>query len=127
MFYEDVQAIVDRAAELLPEPPRPGDPEGRARWEDLLIATGRRLAIVLDADTDLLRSLMGEKRCLPAACHQRRGLLLRVALCSTLEMRKAKFPAAGVRRLPLAEGSVVANSVLEASRQLTPRRSSSEA
>jgi hypothetical protein len=127
MFYEDVQAVVDRAAELLPEPPRPGDWQARARWEDLLIATGRRLATLLDADTDLLRSLMGEERCLPAACRQRRGLLLRVALCSTLEMRKATLPASGVCRLQPAEGSASAHSVLEAPRRLTLRRSSPEA
>jgi hypothetical protein len=127
MFYEDVQDVVDRAAELLPEPPRPGDLEGRARWEDLLIATGRRLATVIDADTDLLMSLMGEERWVPAACRQRRKLLLRVALCSTLETSKPTSPAAGVRRPQLAEGSVVASSVLEAPRQLTLRRSEPEA
>lgn len=85
MFYNDVQAIVDRAAELMPEPPRSGDPQGCARWEALMIDTGRRLAEVLDADADLLRSLLSEERWLPAACCERRKLLLRVALCSTLE------------------------------------------
>jgi hypothetical protein len=126
MFYEDAQAIVDRAAELMPEPPRSGDLDGCARWEDLVVATGRRLALVLDADAGLLRSLMGEERPIPAGCRQRRGLLLHVALCTTLGMRKAEFTASGVPCLQVVAGSVAARSVVEVPRPLTLRRGSPE-
>lgn len=126
MFYGDAQAIVGRTAELMPEPPSSGYPDGYARWEDLVIATGRRLALVLDADTELLRSLTGEERPMPAGCRQRRGLLLQVALCTTLEMRKAKLTASSAPCLQVAADSVVTKSVVEVPRPLTLRRSSPE-
>src|SRR5215470_3369688 len=99
MFYEEVRAIVDRAAELLPEPPHPRISGAYGRWAELVADTGRRLARILDSDTDLIRSLLADERneqnehSGPAPYHQRRGLLLRVALLAALEMRHAESVA----------------------------------
>jgi hypothetical protein len=80
MRYEDMQVLVDQAAELLPEPPLPGNRDGYAGWTALTIDTGCQLARILGADTALLRSLLDEDQWTPAACRQRRRLLLSVAL-----------------------------------------------
>jgi hypothetical protein len=80
MCYEEIRLTVDRAAELLPEPPRWDNPDGYARWEALTLDTGRRISRMVNADIDLLRELMDDEFCTPVACRQRRKMLLRVAL-----------------------------------------------
>lgn len=88
MYYEEMQVTVDRAAALLPAPPRPGNLEGYARWEALTLDTGRLLARVLGADVSLLKALIDDEYLTPADCRQRRRLLLRVALlwaCQTTQ------------------------------------------
>jgi hypothetical protein len=94
MFYDEMQATVNRAAELLPEPPAPGNAEGYARWAALTLDIGRRLACLLEADTGLLSALIGDECTAPVAC---RGLLLRVALLSARHMAGSK--ATQVRQL----------------------------
>jgi hypothetical protein len=42
MFYDEMQATVNRAAQLVPEPPAPGNAEGYARWAALTLDIGRR-------------------------------------------------------------------------------------
>jgi hypothetical protein len=86
VFYDEVQATVNRAAELLPEPPLPGYAEGYARWEALTVDVGRRLARVLEGDTGLLGALIDDESLAPVACRGRRGLLLRVALLAARQM-----------------------------------------
>jgi hypothetical protein len=93
MFYEEVQAIVDRAAELLPEPPRPGQHDAYGQWEALAIDTGRRLARVLGADVGLIRSLIADEQWAPVPHRPRRGLLLRVTLLTALRLGRTE-PAA---------------------------------
>jgi hypothetical protein len=97
MFYEEMQVTVDRAAELLPDPPRPGNLEGYARWEALTLDTGRLLARLLGADIDLLRSLIDDETLTPVQWRQRRRLLLRVALlwaCQTVQRKPAELGTA---------------------------------
>jgi hypothetical protein len=90
MFYEEVRAVVDRAAELLPEPPRPGNAGAYGQWEALTIDTCRRLAWVLDADTDLIRSLISNEQGSSASCRERRRLLLRATLLVALQLGRAE-------------------------------------
>jgi hypothetical protein len=82
MWYDEVRAVVDRAAELLPEPPRAGDARGWAGWEELTLDTGRRLATLLSADISLIRVLLADESHAAEACRERRRLLLRVAALS---------------------------------------------
>ena len=96
MFYEEMQATVDRAAELLPEPPSAGNPEGYARWEALTLDTGRQLARVLDADIGLLKTLMGDESWTPLAYRQRRRLLLRVALFAACQIARREHAEPGL-------------------------------
>lgn len=108
MFYEEMRVTVDRAAELLPEPPCSGSAEIYERWEALTLDAGRRLARLLNADIGLLRTLMDDEFSTPAACRQRRRLLLRVAELAACQPRKGESVRLGVptRRSP-AEGMFV--------------------
>jgi hypothetical protein len=98
-----MQTIVDQAAELLPEPPRPGNREGYAGWTALTIDTGYQLARVLGGDPDLLRSLLDDDCWTPVGCRERRRLLLGVALYTARQQHK-EFAAAR----PVIAGRVVA-------------------
>lgn len=90
MFYDEMQVTVDRAAAMLPDPPRPGNLEGYARWEALTLDTGRLLARVLRCDVGLLKALIGDEGLTPVECRQRRRLLLRVALLWACQMSQGQ-------------------------------------
>jgi hypothetical protein len=110
MLYEEVQYLIDRAAELLPDPPSPGNAEGYAGWAALTLGTGCRLARILGADTDLLWSLSRDEHWTPFAWRQRRRLLLRVALYAALQAGKHDSGHAGIPRQRLVVGHVVATA-----------------
>jgi hypothetical protein len=124
MFYEEFLPIVDRVAELLPEPPPLSDLGGYGRWEALTLDAGRRLAALADADTALLRGLLdGDYRALagPAAPGPRRTLLLRVALCAALQAQRSQ-PQPDLRRLRLSGGTAVEHTQEAGSAGLVSRR-----
>jgi hypothetical protein len=112
MLFEEMQVIVDRAAELLPDPPGPCDPQGYASWAALTVDTGYRLARLLGADAGLCRSLSDDEHWTPVACRQRRRLLLDVAMLAALRMNKSDFAEAGSHRPPLIVGNVVESAVV---------------
>lgn len=134
MFYDEMQVTVDRAAELLPDPPRPGNPEGYARWEALTLDTGRLLARLLGADIDLLKSLIDDEYLTPVQWRHRRRLLLRVALlwaCQTVQRQPAELGTPyrpGSRTAGIAQGAAdssvplpsLARTTDLAGRQVTP-------
>jgi hypothetical protein len=103
MFYEEMRVTVDRAAELLPEPPCPGSAEVYERWEALTLDAGRRLARLLNADIGLLRTLMDDEFSTPARCRQRRRMLLRVAVLAACQPVKRETVRLGAlrRRTPV--------------------------
>jgi hypothetical protein len=111
MVYEETQVIVDRAAELLPDPPRPDNSAGYAGWAALTIDTGCQLARVLGADADLIRSLSRDERRTPVASRPRRRLLLKVALFAALEESTGEWTAGGIPRRPMIVGSVIQTPV----------------
>jgi hypothetical protein len=92
MVYEEVRAIVDRAAELLPEPPIPGMAGVYGSWEALVTGTGRRLAHLLGTDIDLIKRLIADERSAPAQYRQRRKVLLGLTMLAALELRLGKSP-----------------------------------
>jgi hypothetical protein len=95
MWYDEVRAVIDQAAELLPEPPPAGDVSGRAGWEELTLDTGRCLASLLGADTALIHVLMADDAHASGRCRERRRLLLRVAALSARRTVKGEVIAAG--------------------------------
>jgi hypothetical protein len=111
MFYEEMRWTVDRAAELLPEPPRWDNPEGYARWEALTLDTGRRISRMVNANTGMLRALMDDELCTPVACRQRRKMLLRVALLAARQSEAGKHLGVPAHRTTMGRATVVGEIV----------------
>jgi hypothetical protein len=121
MLYEEARAIVDRAAELLPEPPDIEDSEAYGWWEALTLDTCRRLARVLRADTDLIKALTNDERRKSAAWRRRRRLLSRVTLLAATQLTASEPPRAAFRCTRLADGTIVVTPAGEAGRSQAPR------
>jgi hypothetical protein len=108
MRYEEMQILVDQAAELLPNPPGPGDRDGYVGWRELTVDTGRQLARALGADPDLLRSLLTDDDWTPVSCRPRRRLLLSVALYSARQLTGDTAGRSAARPRRAIAGDIIA-------------------
>jgi hypothetical protein len=86
MLYEEMRAIVDQAAELLPEPPPARFADLYTQWETLTVDTGIRLAELADGNAELIEALEGDGLGASLGCSHRRRLLLHVMRVAALQM-----------------------------------------
>ena len=118
MLYEEVRAIVDRAAELLPAPPPLHFADLYASWEALTVDTGIRLAQLGGGDADLIMSLEDDEAESPADYRGRRRLLVHIMRLAALQMRtKASTARFQASRLP--EGTILIAPARVPARALT--------
>lgn len=120
MLYEEARMLMDRAAELLPEPPGLDDAEAYGWWEALTLDTCRRLARVLRADADLITAVMNDESQMPESRRRRRRLLSRMTLLAATQMSATEPVAAPFRCTRLADGTIVVTPAGETGRRQAP-------